>query len=121
METGVHRVIGIVLGLVFASFAVVQYNDPDPLTWISVYGFMVLLVVVSILQRLPVVVSLVPMLAAIVGAVLLWPDRYMGLEKGMDSHINIELARESLGLGICALGCGYVGVRSLLRGRNATV
>lgn len=32
------RVIEVVMALVFASFVAVQYNDPDPLVWMSMYG-----------------------------------------------------------------------------------
>jgi hypothetical protein len=115
MENRLHTVIGILFALLFLAFAIVQYNDPDPLTWILVYGFMVVLHLVSIRMRLSVVVSLLPMGAAIVGAFLLWPDEYIGLTGKMDSRPAVEFARESLGLAVCALGCAYVFVRSWMR------
>lgn len=34
------KVLHIVLSLLFFSFALVQYNDPDPFLWILIYGVM---------------------------------------------------------------------------------
>lgn len=115
MESQVHSVISGVLALMFVAFAVVQYNDPDPWTWVAIYGLMVGLLIANIFRRLPGGVSLLPMVAALVGCYFLWPDQYIGLTGKMDSRPAVELARESLGLLICALACLYVGVRSWMR------
>ena len=82
METRVHTGIGIVLALIFGAFAAVQYNDPDPLTWIAIYGCL---------------------------------EEFQGLTGKMDSRPGVELARESLGLIICALGSLYLAIRSVVR------
>ncbi len=115
METRVHTGIGIVLALIFGAFAAVQYNDPDPLTWIAIYGCLVVMHVWSIFKPIPLFICLFPMIAAIVGAVLLWPEEFQGLTGKMDSRPGVELARESLGLIICALGCMYLTIRSVVR------
>lgn len=119
MESRLHLVISIVIALIFVGFAAVQYNDPDPLTWIAIYGMMALLLSLNAYRRLPISVSVLPMLAAILGAILLWPDEYQGIANKMDSRPGVELARESLGLAICALGCGYVAWRSWARGLHS--
>ena len=115
MESRLHSVISTVMALMFAAFAAVQYNDPDPLTWIAIYSLMAVLLLLNAYRRLPLSVSLLPMLAAIVGTVLLWPDEYQGITDKMDSRPGVELARESLGLALCALGCMYVAWRSWAR------
>lgn len=115
MERPAFRILGIVLTLVFVAFAVVQYNDPDPIVWIAIYAAMAGMCAASCFKRLPYLVSLLPMLAAILGAVALWPDEFIGLDGKMDSRPNVELARESLGLVICALACAYVCWRSWVR------
>lgn len=33
-----HKIIHIILVVLFALFSIVQYNDPDPLLWILIYG-----------------------------------------------------------------------------------
>jgi hypothetical protein len=115
METKVHSVIGAILALIFGAFAALQLNDPDPLTWIAVYGVVVAMLVGSIFRPLPMFVCILPMLAAMVGAVLLWPNEFQGLSGKMDSRPGVELARESLGLILCALACGYLAIRSVVR------
>ena len=115
MENRSHSVIAGILSLMFIVFAGLQFNDPDPMTWISVYGVILVLLVVNILRRLPMMVSFLPMAGALVGAYLLWPDSYEGLGPTMEAHPNIELARESLGLCICALASAYVMWRSWVR------
>jgi Transmembrane family 220, helix len=115
MENRSHSVIAGILGLIFVAFAVLQFNDPDPFTWISVYGLMVVLVSVNIWRRLPMMVSFLPMVMALIGAYWLWPDSYMGLSGKMASRPGVELARESLGLCICACACAYVLWRSWVR------
>lgn len=119
VENRLHQVIGIVLVLLFIAFAAVQYNDPDPWVWIAIYGGAAALIGASTFRRLPMAVSLLPMLGAIVGAIWLWPDAYVGLAGKMDSRPGVELARESLGLVIVAVACAYVLWRSWAR-RPAT-
>jgi Transmembrane family 220, helix len=99
----------------FIVFAALQFNDPDPITWVAVYGAILVLLLVNIWRRLPMMVSFLPMAGALVGAYLLWPESYDGLAHKMDGHPNVELARESLGLGICALASAYVMWRSWVR------
>ena len=33
-----QKIVSLVIGLLFLSFAIVQYNDPDPWEWIAMYG-----------------------------------------------------------------------------------
>lgn len=119
METRVHTVIGTVLALMFGAFAALQLNDPDPLAWIFVYGFLMAIVVMNIFRPLPLMICVLPMLAAIAGAILLWPENYEGITGKMDGpDSGIELARESLGLLICAAACAYIAARSYVRGKK---
>ena len=34
-----RKIINSIVGLLFVLFAVVQLNDPDPLKWVIIYGF----------------------------------------------------------------------------------
>lgn len=100
------RWLYVFVALLFACFAVVQYNDPDPLIWILAYGY-------------AAAVTIPP----IFGRHTLWPALGLALYLGwsftligtVDAHwIEVEEARESLGLLLAALWMGvllYLWVR----------
>ena len=99
------RLFKIVFGVIFVLFAYFQLNDPDSGIWIGIYSFAALACFMSIRELWPSWVFYVLGVGYIIGAVLQWPQAYEGIffgETAMRS-LNIELARESLGLGICAL------------------
>jgi predicted neutral ceramidase superfamily lipid hydrolase len=100
------------LPLVFASFfllfVIVQYNDPDPLVWMLIYGFVSIICVLAFLKKLNKNVLLVVMPLYLGGSVYLWPGTYEGISMSMGYKPHIELARESLGLLICFLAMIYL-------------
>jgi hypothetical protein len=118
METRSHRLIGVGLSGMFGVFAMLQLNDPDPLAWLTVYGMLLVMVITSIFKPLPVMLSILTMLASLMGAIWLWPKDYRGLSGNMNFSMEIELARESLGLVICAGASLYLAVRSHHRTRH---
>lgn len=115
MKLTPHRVICIALSVTLDAFAVLQYNDPDPAVWMAVYFGMSALCLWSAFGALPRVVPAVVVVAALIGAYLLWPETYQGLSGKMDSRPGVELARESLGLLICALVAAYLAWRGPVR------
>lgn len=115
MESIIHKVIGIVLAVVFGVLAVLHFWDEDPLTWPSVYGMFMALVLVNIFRPLPFVISLIPMLGALAGAVLLWPEHHQDFSFQMENFGEGGLSSESLGLLVGAAACAYLSVRSWRR------
>ena len=111
-----HRIALWVLVPMFLGFAALQFNDPDPATWISIYGIAALVCLIASLRPLPFWLPGLLCIGAIIGAIVLWPSDYQGLTGKMDSRPGVELARESLGLIICALAMGYVALL-MRRGR----
>lgn len=100
-----RKVISLFFGLIFLLFAAFQYNDPDPAVWISIYGLAALLSFYALASGARPVVYVVAGIVFIGAAIYWWPPAFEGFlldEMGMKT-INIELARESGGLGICAL------------------
>ncbi|MBB6610735.1 transmembrane 220 family protein [Pontibacter sp. Tf4] len=89
---------GIILCLLFISFAAMQYNDPDPALWIAIYVVAGAICVLAAFGKLPMVVMAVACAACVIGAFMVWPVKYEGLEVGGGDIKNIEEARESLGL-----------------------
>jgi hypothetical protein len=102
------KISAVVWILLFAVFAFYQSNDPDAMIWMLIYGAAALLSVLVFLNKITRPVLFIAMSAFLIGAFLLWPDSYEGLqlEEGMYTK-NIELARESLGLLICAVSMAW--------------
>jgi len=101
------KIISLLLALLFTYFVVVQYNDPDPEVWMPIYGVAVVACLSLFFDKAPHrYVFVVMALAYFFASYQQWPPQYEGVfwgEMKMRS-INIELARESLGLAICGVG-----------------
>jgi membrane-bound ClpP family serine protease len=93
-----RKIIGIILGLVFISFAAMQYNDPDATVWILIYLYAAAITILAAFGKVPVLVLAITTVACLLGAFYMWPDKYEGLEVGGGDIKNIEEAREALGL-----------------------
>ena len=93
------------MAVLFAWAAYVQINDPDSGIWIAVYGAAALGSLLFALGKLPSWLGLIMGIGFLAGAFLSWPDTYEGVRFGERkmASLNIELGRESLGLGITAL------------------
>jgi hypothetical protein len=111
MKLSPHRILCIGLSVMLDVFAALQFNDPDPAVWMAVYFGMSGMCLWSAFGALPRLVPVVAMIAALAGAYLLWPAEYQGLSGKMDARPGVELARESLGLVICALVAAYLAWR----------
>ncbi len=99
------KYIYIISGIIFLLCAAVQYNDPDPGVWMAIYGVAAIVSFQGVRHYLPSWTYLVLFLIFTAGAVSQWPPHFEGLffnELATMRNMNIEEARESLGLGICA-------------------
>jgi Transmembrane family 220, helix len=107
-----QKIISLALALLFVLFAYFQINDPDPQYWIAVYGLTAAACFSVFLERSPrYYVFLVMAAAYLIAAFNQWPAEYEGILFGEMKmrNLNIELARESLGLVICALSMLLMG------------
>jgi hypothetical protein len=122
------KIFNIVFTLIFLSFAYLQFNDPDPLLWILIYGTMALMCGLAAANLYPKRVYLV-LLVLFVGfstiyipSVLVWmqQDDLTALfdEIAKMEHLYIEESREFLGLMICVavLVVNYIQARRLSKG-----
>lgn len=100
------KIVSLLFALLFVYFVVVQYNDPDPQVWMPIYGIAVAACLSIYFAKAPrAYVFLVMAVAYFFASYQQWPPQYEGVfwgEMKMRS-INIELARESLGLSVCGL------------------
>jgi hypothetical protein len=104
-----NRLVALLLAGVFFLFAYWQLNDPDPWLWVPIYLVPSAISIGMFMGR--AVRSLLSLLAIgyAIGAVMYFPGSYQGL--GLDNlamkTTEVEFARESFGLGICALVLFY--------------
>lgn len=106
----VNRIISLLLGLIFILFAYFQLNDLDPALWVPIYLVAAGLCIASWFSLRNLWVSIGATVAFIVGAIVYWPDQWEGVSLDGGYTVNIEEARESLGLAICAAATIYLAV-----------
>jgi hypothetical protein len=102
------RIVTILMGLLFLLAVAVQFNDPDPLQWMAIYGAAAVACALAVRGRLPGWLPVLVGAIAIAWAGTLLPNvwgrvRFTDLfrEIGMDSA-SIEEGRETVGLLIVA-------------------
>ncbi|MCW5899659.1 MAG: transmembrane 220 family protein [Flavobacteriales bacterium] len=113
------RNLYIFLALLFAAFAALQYNDPDPLIWIPAYGVVALFFVLAARGRLPrwppiawavlLGVWMLTMVPGFIEWVRMGTPTITGSMKAEEPHI--ELVREFLGLLVAVLALVFLIVR----------
>jgi hypothetical protein len=110
-----RRVLNAVGGLLFAVAVVVQYNDPDPLVWMGIYGAALAVCALDVLGK-----NVRRPARIVAGVALLWavswaprivrdvPWSHLFDHFSMKDDVHIEEAREFLGLLIVALWTGVL-------------
>lgn len=111
------KTINIFLSILFLFAAVVQYNDPDPIPWMLVYGFSAIICGLYVWKP---VFSFLPLLTGTISFIwlifllvilqdtpdpIIWADVFG--EAGMKTE-SIELTREILGLFIVCAWMGFL-------------
>jgi hypothetical protein len=105
------KILSFIFGLMFLAFTVVQFNDPDPILWIDIYGAMAVLSVMAFFNRYIKILMLGLGVAYLIYAALLFPSAMVWLKSADRSLLfddiakmqypYIEETREFLGLVIC--------------------
>ncbi len=95
------------MAALFALSVAVQYNDPDPLYWMAIYGLALALALSAALGRAPFVPNAAALGIFAVLAALALPDLLAAREAAF-THWHMlaaqdEVAREAGGLLICAV------------------
>lgn len=116
------RIVAILLAVLFALFAAVQLNDPDPLVWVGTYAVVALLWALAAAGRyhrpitavvaLFLTVWLFTLLPDLVDWILMGAPSIVGSMKAEEPHI--ELVREFGGLFLALMAVVYL----LRKGRN---
>jgi hypothetical protein len=105
------KVVNLLLALMFVAFAYLQFNDPDPIVWILIYGSMAVICALAafgITPRVVMGIMLVIFVAysfAFLDGLTEWfaqPDRSVLFDDVLKmQYPYIEESREFLGLMIC--------------------
>ncbi len=96
------KILSLAFSLLFLGFAAVQYNDPDWPVWIYAYLLPAYVSFSAFRNQFNKGLIIALSIAALTGAITFFPYGHfdgVALKDGMKT-IEIELARESLGLGI---------------------
>lgn len=123
MKARLWTAANVVMLLMFALSVVVQFNDPDPLAWMAIYGAAAVTCGLEIRRRTPF-----PAAAAIAALALAWggnialrahdvpiPSLVASWEM---QDVRVEEAREMYGLAIVAVWVTAITVASWRRGRR---
>ncbi len=102
------KVINIILTVLFALFAIVQLNDPDPWLWVAIYGLVAGISGFAIVGKYSKGVLYTGIAICVIGLGILFPDLIDWVKMGMPNIAEtmkteksyIEFVREFFGLGI---------------------
>lgn len=101
----------------FFLFALVQWNDPDPLIWILFYDVMSLIyILLAIKNKFAFHLAIVMSIMCLVSMAVILPEIFQWMKDGMPSIVQsmkaeiptIEYTREFLGLFLSLLACVWV-------------
>lgn len=101
------RIAAGILGILMILFCVVQYNDPDALRWIAIYGMTAVFCSIYALQPAVLAKGIgalllsVALVAAIAGMIWYWPTADGWWKQ--DVWWETETAREGMGMMIVSL------------------
>lgn len=101
----------------FLLFAIVQWNDPDPLIWMIFYGVMSLIyILLALRKKFAFYLSVLMLTVSVVYMGFILPEIIKWIKDGMPSIVQsmkatiptIEYTREFLGLLLCLIACIWV-------------
>lgn len=96
------RIVALIFTVLAVISAVLQYNDPDALLWMTIYGLAAVLSILFFRGLRNTILYGAVFIIYLAGAIYLWPEEYKGVTMSMDYAPEVELARESFGLAVCA-------------------
>jgi Transmembrane family 220, helix len=119
------KIFNIVFCIIFILFAVVQYNDPDPLLWVPIYLFPAATCAYAAMgkyNKTMILIGLIPLTLFMLSYVPAFVD---WVKMGMPSVVEtmkaekpfVELTREFGGLVICVAVMGFQYFKAVKQGK----
>ncbi|MCB0568841.1 MAG: transmembrane 220 family protein [Phaeodactylibacter sp.] len=120
------KIFNLFLALLFALFAAVQYNDPDPWRWIIMYGFVAVVSGFAAFGRYHPYLLYIGLGITAIWMASLLPDFIDWVKIGMPTITgsmkaespHVEMTREFLGLLLCGAVIGWQWRRSRRAGTH---
>jgi hypothetical protein len=109
------KITNIILSVLFAIFAVVQFNDPDPWIWVALYSLVAAICGMAAVGNYRKVLILLGLAVCGIELFNIGPEFVNWINMGMPNIADemqaeaphIEFAREFLGLLLCVLVLGW--------------
>ena len=83
--------------------AALQYNDPDPIIWILIWGISAIISFLFFLNKISFIITMIAAVLSLIGFMYLYPSNFQGFDLNNGDIENIERGREAFGLLIIAL------------------
>lgn len=114
------KIANLILGTIFLLSAAVQYNDPDPIAWILIYGLVAGVLFFAAFGKRNKWVAIVGIAVSAVWFISLLPEFINWIQMGMPNiagtmkteEPHIEYTREFLGLALCMTALAFNWRRS---------
>ena len=97
------KILGFLFTVLFLISAALQYNDPDALIWIGIWGFAALFSLAFAMNKTSFMPLFFSGILALGGFFYCYPEKFEGFEIGAGDIKNIEEGREAFGLLIIAV------------------
>ena len=114
----VVKIVAIIFGILFLISAGLQYNDPDSLVWIVIWGLAGIITLVHAFGRISLSVLLVAGIAALIGFFYSYPEKFEGFEIGKGNIQNVEEGREAYGLLIISMVMLFLAIQGVISKRS---
>lgn len=102
-------------GLLFAILSIIsaalQYNDPDPIIWILIWGTSAIISFLFVFNKISFIITMIVGFLSFMGFIYLYPSNFQGFNLNNGDIENVELGREAFGLLIIALAMFVFSLR----------